>query len=97
MLGDLGKFGVGTGYQKYPKFYDGLSSKVEQNLTTNNRTQGIMEKSRQELKRTRLEGRRFRRLDEIAVAISQKILPYYGNTGIQSKNGGDPRKFHKKK
>ena len=83
MLGDLGRLGVGTGYQKYSKFYDGLSSKIEQNLTTNNRTQGIMEKSQQELKRTRLEGRRFRRLDEIAVAISQKntaILREYGDS-----------------
>jgi len=37
------------------------------NFSHNNRTQGHMEKSQQELKRTRLQNRRFKNLAEIAV------------------------------
>jgi len=43
------------------------------NFSHNNRTQGQMEKSQQELKRTRLQNRRFKNLAENAVAYDPSI------------------------
>jgi len=43
------------------------------NFSHNNRTQGEMEKSQHELKRTRLQSRRFKNLAEIAVVYHQSI------------------------
>ncbi|XP_077975501.1 uncharacterized protein LOC144431350 [Styela clava] len=71
LVGDLGRFGTTIGYEKYKHFYAKSSVSNKQNLAKDNRTQGIMEKSQQELKRTRFNNRRFKRLDEIAVVYDQ--------------------------
>jgi len=43
------------------------------NFSHNNRTQGHMEKSQQELKRTRLQNRRLKKLAEIAAVYNKSI------------------------
>nr|CAB3263128.1 uncharacterized protein LOC104265342 [Phallusia mammillata] len=75
MLGDLGRHGTLPSYKEYSKFYKNLSSKTTQTIAKNNRTQGIMEKSQQELKRTRLRGRKFKNLAEFVQVYDETNLP----------------------
>jgi len=53
-----------------------------QTFASNNRTQGQIEKSQQELKRTRLENRRYKNLAELAVVyqkMSKSLVTEYEN------------------
>ena len=65
---------VNGSYDKFSKFYSRAGQRKEQNLTRDNRTQGIMEKSQQELKRTRCHGRRFRGLHEFAQVYNEEHI-----------------------
>ncbi|XP_049333302.1 uncharacterized protein LOC125801146 isoform X2 [Astyanax mexicanus] len=67
MLGDLGRHGTGHVYKEYTKRYRVLKQIKKQNITEDNKTQGIMEKSQWDLKHIRFRGCRLTRLDDFVV------------------------------
>lgn len=75
MLGNLDRHGTSLPYVHYSTFFSKLTKMTTQNLSKDNRTSGTMEKSQQELKRTRLRNRRYKRLDEIAIVYHDFYLP----------------------
>ncbi|KAI8516624.1 hypothetical protein Bbelb_052050 [Branchiostoma belcheri] len=54
--GDIGRHGTSTDYLDATADCKKLSRKPQQNISQDNRTQGVMEKSQQELQRVRLNG-----------------------------------------
>ncbi|XP_019720910.1 uncharacterized protein LOC109513130 [Hippocampus comes] len=67
MLGDLGRHGTGTVYENATRRYNFLKTLKRQNITDDNKTQGIMEKSQWDLKHVRFPSRRLTRLDDFVV------------------------------
>ncbi|KAJ4926173.1 hypothetical protein JOQ06_008356 [Pogonophryne albipinna] len=83
LLGDLGRHGTGTIYQKLSQKYKNAAKKPTQNYTEDNKTQGIMEKSQWDLKKIRFQRRRLTRLDDFVhtykVTLSA-LLREYGDS-----------------
>ncbi|XP_034058258.1 uncharacterized protein LOC117537216 [Gymnodraco acuticeps] len=83
LLGDLGRHGTGTIYQKRSQKYKNAAKKPTQNYTEDNKTQGIMEKSQWDLKKIRFQRRRLTRLDDFVhtykVTLSA-LLREYGDS-----------------
>ncbi|XP_034071055.1 uncharacterized protein LOC117545407 [Gymnodraco acuticeps] len=83
LLGDLGRHGTGTIYQKRSQKYKNAAKKPTQNYTEDNKTQGIMEKSKWDLKKIRFQRRRLTRLDDFVhtykVTLSA-LLREYGDS-----------------
>ncbi|KAI4799875.1 hypothetical protein KUCAC02_016414 [Chaenocephalus aceratus] len=83
LLGDLGRHGTGTIYQKLSQKYKNAAKKPTQNYTEDNKTQGIMEKSQWDLKKIRFQRRRLTRLDDFVhtykVTVSA-LLREYGDS-----------------
>ena len=75
MIHDLGRHGVTDVYNQYTNMYQSLSRSKFQNITTNNRTQGIVEKSMEEVKRTKLGSKRCQRLDDFVLIYERDMLP----------------------
>ncbi|XP_019215488.2 uncharacterized protein LOC109202448 [Oreochromis niloticus] len=67
MDGDLGRHGTGKMYEQYHNKYNALRKIKRQNITENNKMQGIMEKSQWDLKHIRLRSGRLTRLDDFVV------------------------------
>ena len=86
MTGNLSRFGASTSYVNYGNFFRRLEKSTFRNLSRSTRTQGNIEKSFQELKRTRLGNRRFGRLDEFVVmydALHKPLIREFQD-GMQS-------------
>ncbi|XP_016405730.1 uncharacterized protein LOC107738494 isoform X1 [Sinocyclocheilus rhinocerous] len=64
MLGDLGRHGTGPQYEQCSRRYNALRKLTRQNITQDNKTQGIMEKSQWDLKHIRFTSGRLTRLDD---------------------------------
>ncbi|KAG7455576.1 hypothetical protein JOB18_039481 [Solea senegalensis] len=64
LLGNLERHGRGPFYAKVSKRFERLAQKSNQNYTTDNKTQGIMEKSQWDLKKIRFQHKRLTRLDD---------------------------------
>ncbi|XP_034067934.1 uncharacterized protein LOC117543645 isoform X1 [Gymnodraco acuticeps] len=83
LLGDLGRHGTGTIYQKLSQKYKSAAKKPTQNYTEDNKTQGIMEKSQWDLKKISFQRRRLTRLDDFVhtykVTLSA-LLREYGDS-----------------
>ncbi|XP_034054814.1 uncharacterized protein LOC117534693 [Gymnodraco acuticeps] len=71
MLGDLGRHGTGKAYEDYSRRYNVLKNKKTQNITEDNKTQGIMEKSQWDLKHIRIS-RSLTRMDDFVVQYQEK-------------------------
>ncbi|XP_024130681.1 uncharacterized protein LOC112148108 [Oryzias melastigma] len=67
MLGDLGRHGTAQPYGDFSKKYCILGKLKRQNITEDNKTQGIMEKSQWDLKHIRFRSTRLSRLDDFVV------------------------------
>ncbi|KAI4824300.1 hypothetical protein KUCAC02_012823 [Chaenocephalus aceratus] len=92
LLGDLGRHGTGTIYQKLSQKYKNAAKKPTQNYTEDKKTQGIMEKSQWDLKKIRFQRRRLTRLDDFVhtykVTLSA-LLREYGDSLKRGKK--DPK------
>ncbi|XP_059376322.1 uncharacterized protein LOC132112707 isoform X31 [Carassius carassius] len=64
MLGDLGRHGTGPQYKQCSRRYNALRKLTRQNITQDNKTQGVMEKSQWDLKHIRFTSGRLTRLDD---------------------------------
>ncbi|XP_039657009.1 uncharacterized protein LOC120559388 [Perca fluviatilis] len=64
MLGDLGRHGTGPQYEQCSRKCNTIRKLPRQNITEDNRTQGIMEKSQWDLKHIRFPSGRLTRLDD---------------------------------
>ncbi|XP_076579586.1 uncharacterized protein LOC143315907 [Chaetodon auriga] len=64
MLGDLGRHGHTKAYEDYSQHYAALQRIQRQNISADNKTQGIMEKSQWDLKHIRFHSKRLKRLDD---------------------------------
>ncbi|RVE61261.1 hypothetical protein OJAV_G00168980 [Oryzias javanicus] len=71
LLGNLGRHGNGPIYESLSNKFSKASEKDTQNYTSDNRTQGIMEKSQWDLKRVRFSGKKVGRMDEFVLQHEQ--------------------------
>ena len=77
MIFDLGRHGTSQTYATFSDMYKSLQKSKFQNITSDNRTQGIIEKSMGEVKRTKLANNRCRRLDEFVLIYERDMLPLH--------------------
>ena len=81
-INNLGRHGLTEPYINYSTNYIKLEKSAAQTYCRNNRTQGIIEKSMQELKRTRLRNyRRYKNMAELAYHLNEStqvcVVQYY--------------------
>ena len=72
---DLGRHGDSEVHRKYSEMYNGLKKSKFQNISSDNRTQGIVEKSMQEVKRTKLVYSRCRTVTDFVKMYERDMLP----------------------
>ena len=77
MIFDLGRHGTSQTYATFSDMYKSLQKSKFQNITSDNRTQRIIEKSMGEVKRTKLANNRCRRLDEFVLIYERDMLPLH--------------------
>ncbi|XP_063075866.1 uncharacterized protein LOC134465901 [Engraulis encrasicolus] len=102
LLGDLGRHGNGPLYEKLSRKYQQAAGTPRQNYTADNHTQGIMEKSQWDLKKVRLEQRRFARFDDFVLmhqaSLSALLMEYADavRSSKQKQHRVDTEKWGKK-
>ena len=77
LLGDLGRHGTGEPYTQYTDMFKSLKKSKHQNISSNNRTQGIIEKSMGEVKRVKLQYERCSKLHVLVSIFQNDLLPLH--------------------